>query len=402
MKDILIIGAGGVGSVAAHKCAMLSDTFGQITLASRSVGRCEAVARSIKERFDVTIATRQIDADDSEALKALLSSVKPYLVLNLALPYQDLVIMDACLEAGAHYLDTANYEPIDTAKFEYHWQWAYHDRLKERGLMALLGAGFDPGATNGYFAYIQKHLLDEIHEIDIIDVNGGSNGYPFSTNFSPEVNIREVSAACRHFEAGKFIETPAMSEKRRFCAPQGIGEFDVYRMYHEEMESITKNYPSIKKAQFFMGFSKSYLTHLEVIKNLGLDGIQPVDFQGQKIVPLQFLSALLPNPATLGEITTGKICIGVLARGIKDGKPAEAFVYNITDHQDCFKEVGSQGVSYTAGAPAAMAAKLIVDGDWLTPGAINVETLNPDPFLTLMNQHGLPYFVQKETKGLYV
>ena len=389
MSKVLIIGAGGVGAVVVHKCASLPETFTEITLASRTLSKCDAIAAQL----DRPIKTAQVDADSVDELVALINSEKPDLVLNVALPYQDLTIMDACLATGVNYLDTANYEPLDTAKFEYSWQWAYQDRFKEAGLMALLGSGFDPGATNVFTAYIAKHYFDEIHELDIIDVNGGDHGYPFATNFNPEINIREVTAECRHYEDGEFVTTPAMSRKARFTCPEEVGTYNIYRMYHEELESLVLNFPSLKRAQFWMSFGDSYLKHLEVLGNVGMTGIEPVEFQGSQIVPIQFLKALLPDPSTLGPRTKGKTCIGCVVKGIKDGKEKIVYCYNIKDHQDCYKEVQSQAISYTTGVPAMIGAKLMLEGTWTGQGVFNIEQLDPDPFMQGLNEYGLPWKV---------
>ena len=393
MAKIIIIGAGGVGQVVAHKCAQMADVFGEIVLASRTESKCKKIAAQIQESYRSHYRNRSVDADKVPELVALFERVKPFLVINVALPYQDLTIMDACLEAGVHYMDTANYEPLDTAKFEYSWQWAYQQRFADAGLMALLGCGFDPGATNVFTAYIAKHYFDEIHTLDIIDVNGGDHGYPFATNFNPEINIREVTAECRHWENGEFVTTPAMSTSQPFTCPEGVGSFDIYRMYHEELESLTLNFPTIKKAQFWMSFGDSYLKHLEVLGNVGMTGIEPMEFQGQKIVPIQFLKALLPDPSTLGPRTTGKTCIGCVVTGISDGREKTVYLYNIKDHQDCYREVQSQAISYTTAVPAMISAKLMVQGQWLKPGVWNIEQMDPDAFMDDMNQHGLSWKV---------
>ena len=393
MKKVLIIGAGGVGQVVVHKCAQLPAVFPDITLASRTVSKCEAIAQQIEQQYQRTISVAAVDADNVDELVALLEQVQPFLVINVALPYQDLTIMDACLKAGVHYLDTANYEPKDTAKFEYKWQWAYQERFKEAGLMALLGSGFDPGATNMFTAYGAKHYFDEIHTLDIVDVNGGDHGYPFATNFNPEINIREVTADCRHWENGDFVTTPAMSTQQRFTCPDEVGSFDIYRLYHEELESLTKHFPSLKKAQFWMSFGPSYLKHLEVLQNVGMTGIEPVEFQGQQIIPIEFLKALLPDPSTLGPRTHGKTCIGCFIRGVKDGKEKTVYIYNIKDHQDCYQEVQSQAISYTTGVPAMIGAKLMMEETWMVPGVWNMEQLDPDPFMDGMNDYGLPFKV---------
>lgn len=392
MNKVMIIGAGGVGAVVAHKCAQLPEVFGQIVLASRTVAKCDAIAAQLSR----SIKTAQVNADNVPELVALLRAEQPFLVINVALPYQDLTIMDACLEAGVHYMDTANYEPLDTAKFEYHWQWAYREKFANAGLMALLGCGFDPGATNIFTAYLAKHYFDEIHTLDIIDVNGGDHGYPFATNFNPEINIREVTAECRHWENGAFVTTPAMSLKQSFTCPEQVGTYNIYRMYHEELESLVVNFPTLKRAQFWMSFGDSYLKHLEVLGNVGMTGIAPVEFNGQQIVPIQFLRALLPDPASLGPRTVGKTCIGCVVTGIKDGQQKTVYLYNIKDHQACYREVQSQAISYTTGVPAMIGAKMLLEGQWLKPGVWNVEQLDPDPFMADLNAHGLPWQVIEE------
>lgn len=391
MNKIVIIGAGGVGQVVAHKCAQLGDIFGHIVLASRTLEKCDTIAQQIQQRYGRRIETARVDANNVAELVALFKRTKPFLVINVALPYQDLTIMDACLAAGVHYIDTANYEPLDSAKFEYSWQWAYQQRFQEAGLMALLGCGFDPGATNVFTAYLAKHYFDEIHQLDIIDVNGGDHGYPFATNFNPEINIREVTAECRHWEDGQFVTTPAMSIQQRFTCPDDVGSFNIYRMYHEELESLTKHFPTLKKAQFWMSFGDSYLKHLEVLANVGMTAIHPVDFEGHKIVPIQFLKALLPDPSTLGPRTHGKTCIGCVVRGIRDDREKTVYLYNIKDHQECYREVQSQGISYTTGVPAMISAKLMLQGEWFKSGVWNIEQMNPDPFMQAMNDYGLPW-----------
>ncbi len=395
MSKIMIIGAGGVGGVVAHKCAQLPEVFTEIVLASRTESKCKAIAAQLSR----PIRTAQVDADNVAELAALLKKEQPELVINVALPYQDLTIMDACLEAGVNYLDTANYEPKDTAKFEYSWQWAYQDRFKQAGLTALLGSGFDPGATNMFTAYLAKHYFDEIRELDIIDVNGGDHGYPFATNFNPEINIREVTADCRHWENGQFVTTTPMSKMARFACPEEVGTFNIYRLYHEELESLSKHFPSLRRAQFWMSFSDNYLKHLEVLGNVGMTGIEPVDYQGQKIVPIQFLAQLLPDPSSLGPRTKGKTCIGCVVRGLKDGKERVMYLYNICDHQECYREVQSQAISYTTGVPAMIGAKMIVEGKWRQPGVWNIEQCDPDPFMEDMNRYGLPWKVVELDPG---
>jgi saccharopine dehydrogenase (NAD+, L-lysine-forming) len=389
MNKVLIIGAGGVGQVVTHKCAQRRDIFSEITLASRTKSKCDAIAAQLGN----SIKTAQVDADNVPALVALIKQVQPRLVINVALPYQDLHIMDACLETGVDYLDTANYEPLDTAYFEYSWQWAYQDRFKQAGIMALLGSGFDPGVTNVYTALAASKYLDVVEELDIIDANAGSHGQPFATNFNPEINIREVTAVCRHWEDGRFVESPALSTKRVFDFPEGIGPMNCYRLYHEEMESIVKHFPTIRKAQFWMTFSDNYLKHLEVLQNVGMTRIDEVEFNGQKIVPIQFLKALLPDPGSLGPLTKGKTCIGVIARGTKDGQKRQIYIYNICDHEACYREVQSQAISYTTGVPAVVGAIMMLTDKWHAPGVWNMEQFDPEPFLEELGPMGLPTVV---------
>lgn len=387
MGRVMIIGAGGVGGVVAHKCAQVPEVFEEICLASRTLSKCQKIAAQLNR----PIRTEAVDADNVPELVELIKDFKPDLVINVALPYQDLHIMDACLETGVNYMDTANYEPIDEAKFCYKWQWDYEKRFKDAGLMALLGSGFDPGVTNVFTAYSLKHHFDEIHELHIIDVNGGDHGHAFATNFNPEINIREVTAPCKHWEDGKFIETPAMSESREFTCPEDIGTFNIYRMYHEELESLTKHIPTLRKAQFWMSFSDNYLKHLEVLQNIGMTRIDPVIYEGREIVPLQFLKAVLPEPASLGSTTKGKTCIGCMCRGIKDGQEVTRYIYNICDHEDAFKEVQSQAISYTTGVPAMIGAMMIMTKTWTGTGVFNMEQMDPDPFMDALNKYGLPW-----------
>ncbi|MDQ8184522.1 saccharopine dehydrogenase family protein [Pelagicoccus sp. SDUM812002] len=389
-KKVLIIGAGGVGSVVTHKCAMNRDVFGEICLASRRKSSCEKIA----EQIDSEIHIAQVDADNTAETVALIKDFKPDLVLNVALPYQDLVIMDACLETGTDYLDTANYEPRDEAKFEYSWQWAYHERFKDAGIMALLGSGFDPGVTNIFTAYAEKHHFDTIDTLDIIDCNAGDHGKAFATNFNPEINIREVTANGRFFENGEWKETPPLSEKRVFDFPDGIGPKDMYLMYHEEMESLAKNFPEIKRMRFWMTFGQQYLTHLKVLENVGMTRIDPVIYNGQEIIPLQFLKAVLPDPGSLGESTKGRTCIGVVADGHKNGERKHYYLYNICDHEACFAEVNSQAISYTTGVPAMIGAKMMLTNQWRGKGVFNVEQFDPDPFMEQLNVQGLPWTEQ--------
>jgi saccharopine dehydrogenase (NAD+, L-lysine-forming) len=389
MARVVIIGAGGVGHVVTHKCAGVPEVFTDICLASRTLSKCETIAATL----DRKIQTARVDADNVPELVALFEKFRPDLVINVALPYQDLTIMDACLAYGCHYVDTANYEPLDVAKFEYKWQWEYQDRFKDAGLTALLGSGFDPGVTNVFTAYALKHHFDEIHELEIIDVNGGDHGQAFATNFNPEINIREVTAPCRHWEKERFVETPPMSEKKSFECPEGVGTYNIYRMYHEEMESLVKHIPTIRKAQFWMSFSDNYLKHLEVLQNVGMTRIDPVLYEGREIIPLQFLKAVLPNPGDLGKTTKGRTCIGNIVKGIKDGKEKSIYIYNICNHEDCFREVGSQAISYTTGVPAMIGGMMIATGKWFGAGVFNMEQMDPDPFMAQLSVHGLPWKV---------
>jgi saccharopine dehydrogenase (NAD+, L-lysine-forming) len=391
MSRILIIGAGGVGSVVAHKCARVPDVFSEIMLASRTLSICEAVAADVKRRTGRDLAVARTDADDRAELCRLMRDYKPELVLNIALPYQDLSIMDACLECGAHYLDTANYESPDTAKFEYERQWAYRGRFADAGLTALLGSGFDPGVTNVFAAHVMKHELEEVHLLDIIDCNAGDHGMPFATNFNPEINIREVTAKGRYWERGEWVETDPLSWSMTFDFPGGIGPRKCFLMYHEELESLALHLKGLKRARFWMTFSESYLNHLRVLENVGMTRIDPVSFQGMDIVPLQFLKALLPDPASLGPRTRGLTCIGNLMRGIGDGRPKAVYIYNICDHEACFAETGAQAVSYTTGVPAMIGAMLMLRGIWLRPGVWNMEEFDPDPFMAELGRHGLPW-----------
>ena len=392
MTKTLVIGAGGVGSVAIHKMAMCPDVFGDVLLASRRVAKCDDIAQSVAKRFGVKIETAELDADDTPKTIDLIARFKPDLVVNLALPYQDLAIMDSCLATGVDYLDTANYEPRDEAKFEYHWQWAYHDRFVERGIMALLGSGFDPGVTNVFTAYIAKHYVEEMRTLDILDCNGGDHGQHFATNFNPEINIREVTAPARHWEAGDWVETPALSHHQTFDFPS-VGARNMYLMYHEELESLTRHFPALERARFWMTFGDTYLTHLDVLQNVGMTSIEPVMYEGREIIPLQFLKAVLPNPGDLGERTTGRTCIGNIISGKHAGQPRTVYLYNVCDHEACFAEVGSQAVSYTTGVPAMIGATLMLNGTWRKPGVFNLEQFDPDPFMELMNKHGLPWQV---------
>ncbi len=411
MARVLVIGCGGVANVAIRKCCMRSDIFTELMIASRTLSKCDALARDLKGKTRTVVTTAEVNADDRAALVSLIRSYKPDLVMNIALPYQDLAIMDACLECKVDYLDTANYEPENTddpawravyeercrkegfsAYFDYSWQWAYEKRYKKAGITALLGSGFDPGVTQVFCAYAKKHLFDRIDTIDILDCNGGDHGYPFATNFNPEINLREVSAPGSYIENGKWAEVPAMSIKREYDF-DGVGRKDMYLLHHEEIESLAKNFPEVKRIRFFMTFGQSYLTHMKCLENVGMLSTTPVMYEGREIVPIQFLKALLPDPASLGPRTKGKTNIGCIFTGVKDGKPASAYIYNICDHEECYREVKSQAISYTTGVPAMIGASMLLTGKWRSPGVFTPEQFDPDPFMDDLNAFGLPWRV---------
>jgi saccharopine dehydrogenase (NAD+, L-lysine-forming) len=390
MSRVLIIGAGGVSSVTVKKCARLPEMFDEIYLASRTLSKCEALQNEVGA--DRLKGLFTVDADNADAVAELINKVKPDLVVNLALPYQDLPIMDACLATKTDYLDTANYEPKDEAKFEYSWQWAYQQKFQDAGIMALLGSGFDPGVTNVYTAYAAKHYFDEIHYLDIVDCNGGDHGQAFATNFNPEINIREITQRGRFWENGEWKETEPLTV-REDLDYQNIGVRASYLMFHEELESLVKHFPTLKRARFWMTFGDAYLNHLKVLESIGMTSIAPIDFQGQQIVPLEFLKAVLPNPGSLAEGYTGKTCIGTYITGMKDGKEKTIFIYNNCDHAVCYDEVGAQAVSYTTGVPAMIGAALMLNKTWNKPGVWNMEQFDPDPFMAMLNDHGLPWHV---------
>ena len=389
MSKVLIIGAGGVGTVVAHKVAQHPEVFSEVMIASRTQSKCDAIVKAIG---NPNIKTAKVDADNVDELVALFNGFKPEIVINVALPYQDLTIMEACLKAGVNYLDTANYEPKDEAHFEYSWQWAYKKKFEDAGITAILGSGFDPGVTSVYSAYALKHYFDEIHYIDILDCNGGDHGYPFATNFNPEINLREVSAMGSYWEDGHWVEVEPMSIKREYDFPE-VGEKDMYLLHHEEIESLAKNIPGIKRIRFFMTFGQSYLTHMKCLENVGMLSTTPINFEGKEIVPIQFLKALLPDPASLGPRTVGKTNIGCIFKGVKDGKEKTIYIYNVCDHQECYKEVGSQAISYTTGVPAMIGTMMVVEGLWKKPGVFNVEEFDPDPYMEALNKWGLPWVV---------
>lgn len=389
MKKTLVIGAGGVAGVAIHKMVQNHEIFEEIMIATRTKSKADALKAELDGKGSI-IHTAQVDADDTQALIELINEFQPDVLVNLALPYQDLTIMDACLATKTHYVDTANYEPKDEAKFEYSWQWAYRERFKEAGITGLLGTGFDPGVTGVFSAYALKHYFDEINYIDILDCNGGDHGYPFATNFNPEINIREVAADGSYWEEGKWIHTKPMEIKREYNF-EGVGDKDMYLLHHEELESLGINMPGIKRIRFFMTFGESYLMHLKALENVGMTSIEPIIYEGREIIPIQFLKALLPDPASLGPRTVGKTNIGCIFQGKKDGIEKTYRLYNICDHQEAYAEVGSQAVSYTTGVPAMIGAMLVLTGDWQKPGVYNVEEFNPDPYMEALNKWGLPW-----------
>ena len=414
MAKVLVIGCGGVASVAIRKCCMRSDVFTELCIASRTLSKCEALKAKLEGKTATKITTAPVNADNVGEVVALIKKVQPDLVMNIALPYQDLAIMDACLACGVDYLDTANYEPENTddpawravyekrceeegfsAYFDYSWQWAYADKFKKAGLTALLGSGFDPGVTQVFCAYAQKHLFDTIETIDILDCNGGDHGYPFATNFNPEINLREVSAPGSYWENGKWVEVPAMSIHRTYDF-DGVGKKDMYLLHHEEIESLAKNIKDVKRIRFFMTFGQSYLTHMKCLENVGMLSTTPVEFEGKEIVPIQFLKALLPDPASLGPRTVGKTNIGCIFTGMKDGKRKTAYIYNVCDHQECYREVESQAISYTTGVPAMIGAMMLVTGKWNKKGVFTPEEFDPDPFMQALNENGLPWKVVED------
>ena len=389
MNTVLVIGAGGVSHVTIHKMASVSITFNKIVLASRTIDKCEAIKKSVKNKYNVDIEIVSLDADNINETISVIKKYNPFVVVNLALPYQDLNIMEACLSTNTHYLDTANYEPKDDANFEYKWQWDFQQKFKKKGIMALLGSGFDPGVTNVFTAHTKKHYLDNIEFLDILDCNDGDHGHPFATNFNPEINIREVTSDSKHWENNEWKIGPALKNKVSFDFPE-IGSKNMYLMYHEELESLVKHFPEIKRARFWMTFGDNYLKHLEVLENIGMTSIKPINYNGTEIVPLQFLKSILPDPGSLGSRTKGKTCIGTIITGTKKNIEKTFYTYNICDHEKCFEEVGSQAISYTTGVPAMIGTMLMLEKKWFQPGVWNMEQFNPDPFMKLLNQYGLP------------
>jgi saccharopine dehydrogenase (NAD+, L-lysine-forming) len=392
MGKALIIGAGGVANVVAHKCCQNPEIFEEICIASRTVEKCDAIKSTLPDSGTI-VYTAQLDADNTGDVINMIRWFGPDIVINVALPYQDLSIMEACLATGVHYVDTANYEPPDTAKFEYKWQWEYREKFEKAGITALLGSGFDPGVTGVFCAYAQKHYFDEIHYIDIVDANAGDHGYHFATNFNPEINIREITANGRYYENGAWVETAPLSVKKVYDLPE-IGPKNIYLLYHEELESLAINIKGLKRARFWMTFSDNYIKHLQVLENVGMTSIEPIVYEGKEIIPLQFLKAILPDPASLGPRTKGKTNIGCIIQGIKDGKPKTYYVYNVCVHEECYEEVKSQAISYTTGVPAMIGAMLILKGIWKKPGVFNIEEFDPDPFMAALKKNGLPWHEQ--------
>jgi len=420
MSRLLIIGCGGVASVAIRKCCQNSEVFTDICIASRTKEKCDALKDKLAGTTKTRIETAKVDADHVEEVIALIKDYKPDALLNVALPYQDLTIMDACLATGVDYIDTANFEPENTddqnwkviyekrceelgftALFDYSWQWDYKERFENAGITALLGSGFDPGVTSVFSAYALKHYFDEIHTIDILDCNGGDHGYPFATNFNPEINLREVSSNGSYWEDGRWIETEPMEIKSKYNFPE-VGEKDMYLLHHEEIESLAKNIPGVKRIRFFMTFGQSYLTHMKCLENVGMLSTSTIEFNGQEIVPIQFLKALLPDPASLGPRTKGKTNIGCIFTGVKDGKEKTIYIYNVCDHEECYKEVESQAISYTTGVPAMIGSLMVLTGQWKKPGVFNVEEFDPDPYMEALNKWGLPWVVCEDPETVTV
>mgnify|MGYP001188534350 CR=1 FL=1 len=399
MSKVLVIGAGGVSSVAIHKMAQLSNDFKELTLASKTIDNCKKIQKQVKSKYNYNINIEELDADNISQTTKIISKYCPELVVNLALPYQDLNIMEACLNKNVNYLDTANYEPRNEAKFEYKWQWELNDKFVEKGLMGLLGSGFDPGVTNVYTAYAKKHYFDEIHYLDILDCNGGDHGQHFATNFNPEINIREITQKSKFYKNGKWITGDPLSKKIEFDFPE-IGKRNMYLMYHEELESLVKNFSDLKQARFWMTFGDQYLNYLNVLQNVGLTSIKPINFKNMDIIPLEFLKEVLPDPKSLGKNTEGKTCIGIIITGLKQNKLKTVYCYNICDHKKCFDEVGSQAVSYTTGVPAMIGSLLMLNKTWFKPGVWNLEQFDPDPFMTSLNLYGLPNKIIKLDKPI--
>ena len=416
MSKLLVIGCGGGASVAIHKCCENSGVFSELCIASRTQSKCDALKEKLEKTTSVKLTTAQVDADNVQQLVDLIGHYQPAAVLNVALPYQDLTIMEACLRTHTDYIDTANYEPENTddpawrkvyekrcrekgftAYFDYSWQWAYREKYEKAGITALLGSGFDPGVTSVFTAYAKKHYFDEIHYIDILDCNGGDHGYPFATNFNPEINLREVSANGSYWENGHWVETEPMAIKREYDF-DGVGKKDMYLLHHEEIESLAASFPEAKRIRFFMTFGQSYLTHMKCLENVGMLSTTPVEFEGRPIVPIQFLKALLPDPATLGPRTKGKTNIGCIFTGVKDGKEKSIYIYNICDHEACYREVGSQAISYTTGVPAMIGAALVISGVWNKKGVFTTEQFDPDPFMDALNRFGLPWVVDENPR----
>ncbi|MFN6498612.1 MAG: saccharopine dehydrogenase family protein [Nostoc sp. DedQUE01] len=386
MARVMIVGAGGVGNVVVHKCAAREE-FSEILLASRTIEKCHRIAERVQSP---KVKVAALDADYVNNTVEVLKEFRPDILINVALPYQDLALMDACLEVGVHYLDTANYEPPDEAKFEYSWQWKYHEPYKKAGITAILGCGFDPGVTGVFTAYALKHYFDEIHYLDIVDCNAGNHGQVFATNFNPEINIREITQNGRYYENGTWVEVPPLSIHRPVPYPE-IGERESYLLYHEELESLVKHIPTLKRARFWMTFSQSYITHLQVLQNVGMTRIDPVDYEGFKVVPLKFLKSLLPDPSSLAQDYTGQTSIGCYIHGVKGGKERKYYVYNNCDHAQAYQEVGAQAIAYTTGVPAVIGALMVVNGFWKKPGVFNVEQCDPDPFMKLLGPFGLSW-----------
>lgn len=390
MSKILVIGAGGVGNVVCHILAQHPETFSQIILASRTLQKCQDIAEKIQMKYQMSIVTEQLDADRTKNVISIIEKHNPDVVINVALPYQNIPVMKACIRTGKHYIDTSAYEPKHAKTYEYSWQLQFEPDFREAGITGILSLGFDPGVVNVFTAYARKHYFDEIHYLDIIDCNAGDHGQYFATNFNPEVNIREILLNPRYWHNGRWVEHLPLEVHKPIEYPD-IGERESYLMYHEELESLVRNFPEIKRARFWMTFTPKYIQTLTVLKELGFTSIYPVRYKNIEISPLDFLTLVLPKPDKLGEHYTGQTCIGCQIRGIKNGQERTYFIWNTCFHQDAYRKTGSQAISYTTGVPAVLGAYLLVKGIWKKPGLFYPEQFDPDPFMNLLPSFGLPW-----------
>lgn len=402
----LIIGAGGVGAATTHKCAQHNDELGDICLASRTIDKCEHIVEEVRRKNNLKLAnqklsTAKVDAMDTDAVVALIKQTGAQTVLNVGSPYCNLSIMKACLDAGAHYLDTAVHEQEGIINEPPPWyekyEWKLRDRFVEQGKTGILGIGFDPGAVNAFCAYVYKHLVDDIHTIDIMDVNAGDHGRYFATNFDPETNLREIMEDVIYWENGEFVSIPCHSKSRTYDFPV-VGVHKVFSMGHDELHSLPRHIPA-RRIEFWMGFGERYLNCFNVLRELGLLSNTAIDVEGVPMVPIKMVKAVLPEPASLAAGYTGKVCIGCLVTGTKRGENRELFIYTVCDHADCYNEIGSQAISFTTAVPLVTAALLIARGDWCVGKLVNVEELDPDPFMALMPQVGLSWDILDSTRA---